>query len=648
MTLAMRSSQTDVEGAVDQIDVDHFHNFVMPTITARRRRDTDAKRQMLEVSKHFHNADYVIPQFNVQNTFESGIASQLIADAIETTARRAADSKAGISCPAVPGAGGRSANNQSRSRAALRKKAYMARWKSSQYHVLKSKLFRHQAAYATYCMGVVPDNENGQAKIVVRSPLNAYPESVASTEVRAVRNIGFVYQISREELIAMYGKYNPHLETYLNQSYSGNDAPWDIVSWYDDKVTMVGLIGQHQATTTASYSWRTQQETATEEGSTGGFLISSTPNPVGKCTWICPQSMSLDGLYSAMNRIIPTAAALQKIASLEYFAVEKSVVPDRYVIAADNMTPRIVGGEWHPGRTGKMNLIRNAKGVGEMQSQPGVGTIPLKSALERSARMSVGNPATLDGDASGSLRSGNTVEALGAVSVDPMIREMHEVMETAMEVVNTFIAETELAYWPSKKYQAATGLRGDSTHVLYVPRDIWTESTDSSVNYPIPGMDVFNTTQAVQAMTGAGLISEETGRDMHPWVHDAEGEADQILVSTMRKILMGSVEQQAQGGQFPITDIVALIDQLKKGLDFEDAFTKVQEAAQERQATEAAEAQEGQIAAPEAMPGVNAEGIGGEQPMPGGPPGAAPPPGLAEMLGQLGAAPPGAPVPGAV
>jgi len=631
---------TKLESSLPNDEVLYFRDEVMPKIVARRRRDSEKKRQMLEVSKQFHNADYIIPQMNLDQSFQSGIASQLIADAIETTARRAADSDANIFCPAVPTATGKAAGNRAKERAATRARALKARWKSSQYNVLKSKLYRHQAAYATYCIGVIPDNENGQAKIVVRSPLNAYPESVGNNEIRPVRNIGFVYQLSREEILAQFGDFNPNLKGYLASNYSGSDAPWDVVSWYDDKVTMVGIIGQHQATSAASYHWQTKAEA--NEGSEGGFLISSVRNPTGKCAWICPESMSLDGLYSAMNRIIPTATALQKIASLEYFAVEKSVIPDRYVLASDNMQPRIVGGEWNPGRSGKINLIRNARAIGELQSQPGVATIPLKSALERSARMSVGNPATLDGDASGSLRSGNTVEALGAVSVDPMIREMHEVMETAMEFINEFVALTELTYWPSKKYQAATGMRGDSAHVLYIPKEIWKESTESSVSYPIPGLDVFNTTQALQGMMQGGMISPDTARTMHPWVHDSEGEKDAIMVDMMRNVMVQSVQAKAQSGEFAILDIIGVLDHLKKGLDFEEAWTKAQEDAQKRQVTEAPEALPGQIAAPQAAPGLDQAGVGAEQPLPPAEAGGAPPAGIEQMLAALGSAPPGA------
>lgn len=624
--------------------VTKWRDMVLPTITGRRNRDTPKKREMLAVSHQFHNADYIVPEPNqTDSRFESGAASSLIADAIETTARRAADARASIYCPAVP-AHTAYQENLADQRASQRKRALLARWHSSQYSLKKSKLFRHLTAYATFCVGVIPDNTTGQAKIVIHSPLNAYPEFVESGEIRPVANIGFVYQRSGEEIAKQFAPTNPYITDHLNNNGTASDAPWDIAVWYDGEHTMVGLLGQHQESASAPHLWNnTFQEINDHRGS---VLLSVTPNLTGKCNWVCPETMSLDGLYSAMTRILPAALALQKIAGLEYYAVKKAVVPDRYILAADNMTPRIVGGQWQPGASGQVNMLRGVKAVGELHSQPGAMTVALKSDLERISRLSSNNPSSLSGENAGSLRSGNTISQLSATSVDPQIREMHEVMETAMSYVNMMIADTEMAYYPTKKFLCITGMRGESSHVAYVPKDIWTETRESAVNYPIPGLDMFQTTQAIDGMMSSGMISEETARGMNPYVHDSETEGDLILFSQVRNMLLGVVEQQAAQGQFAPTDIIELMKHIKKGMPFELAFEEVQKAAQERQTTEAPPPGPDQLAAPETAPGVNPAGIGAEQPAPPPDPaaaGGAPTPDMAAMLAALGSSPQGAP-----
>lgn len=580
-----------------------WHHAVQ-VIQARRMADSPVKRQMMDVAQRY-NGDFTIPLPDMPDEPEfPALSAAIIADTVDSSAQRANDTIPTIIAPAV-----NAVFESHVERARTRRRAWGAKWAKSHLPLRLARGYRQFFGYGTYCLLVVPDHVQGCAKVETRDALCAYPEPLGPDEVRAPLDIGFVYGRSAAWIIKHYPEAQRHV---IGHSTSGDDL-WDMLEWIDGEHILVGILGkrapsnyQRRYTVDGRYVWGHAMEGNIDQA----MLLRSGPNRAGVVPGVCPSAVTLDQMVSALKRIIPITDLLNKITALDFIAAERSVFPDQFALADETGTPTIVGGQWKDGRTGEINLLKHVKQLGEMQSQPGPGTQQLMSYLERSARLSAGNPSVFQGEMSGSVRSGQTLSQLGAFAVDPQIKEAHLTMGYALQVVNESIAHVELGYWPNKTYTVFSGWAGDNSHVTYVPAEIWTESKESVVQYPMPGMDAFNSTVALANAVGAKMMSRKTARARHPQVDDPDLEERQITEEVLEDGIHMAALQMVGSGAMAFTDMVAVREKVHAGKTLGEAVAEVQKEAQERQASQPAPPPE-LAAAPEAMPGINAPGSGG-------------------------------------
>lgn len=588
-----------------------------------RIRDSDSKwrMDMADVAQRY-NADWVIPLKDVagEPTFPS-IAAQLLSDAIDSSAQRANDQNVTIDVPVMRQDGAAT------ERANLRRRSWYAHYHDSQLSLRLARAFRHYFGYDTFCLKVGPDFTKGRARISTENPLHTYPEPMDTDEIRLPHYVGFVYGRTAAELrsaypAAQYPDVHEHIAKFATMDEEGD--VWDIMYWVDDgmgvgpPMILMGLIGlrirDDRYTPVPVLGGTTQLDST--------FLIDASPNRAGVVPVVCPKGPTLDRPISEMTRVIPIVDLLNKAFALDFIASEKAVFPDRYVVGAPGRAPKIVGGAWSDGRTGRTNILEDVSQIGELQSQPGPLTQALIANLERNARMSSGNPAMMGGELTGSVRSGQTVNALAGVSIDPKLKEAQHVMEYGLQEVNVAVAEVEKAYFGGKKMVMFSGWPGQKGKVEYTPEQIWDESTESTVTYPMPGMDAPTANIALGQATQARFISRQSAQQRHPLVNDAEAEESQITAEAWDDILQQSVIQQIAQGQMPLTDAIAVRAKIREGMDPMDALAEVQREAQERQAAQAP---------PEdpalAMPGINDPQAGGQMQAPAGPP----PPPAAQM-----------------
>jgi hypothetical protein len=152
------------------------------------------------------------------------------------------------------------------------------------------------------------------------------------------------------------------------------------------------------------------------------------------------------------------------------------------------------------------------------------------------------------------------------------------------------------------------------------------------VSYAIPGADVVQVTQVLGSLLGAGVLSTETFRRIHPWIEDAASEHDQITEEEIFKAIIAGVQQQIASGQLPMSILAKLHKMLQEGKTLTDAMIEVDNTIREQQAQAqdaAMAAQEQAGMGPDAQMGLAA---GPMAAAPGAmPPGAAsaPPPELA-------------------
>lgn len=624
-------------------DVEDHWSRALALVSRMKEGDVTWRQQMSDITSRY-NAEWAIPLRDVagEPTFPS-VAAQLLSDAIDSNATRANDTTTNIAInvPQVGRAGDASAD-----RASLRRRVWYGHYADSQIPLRLARAYRHLFGYDTFCLKVGPDFSLKRARIATENPLHVYAEPMDTDEIRLPHYVGFLYGRTTSELRSAYPD-DARLAAHLAHMGQDEADVWDVMYWIDDGSIcpggdpriLMGIVGVRER----QDNYRPPSSAYPASGASqvdSAFLLSAAPNRAGIVPVVCPKGPTLDRPISDITRIVPITDLLNKAFALDFIASEKEIFPDRYVIGSPGRPPRIVGNQWQDGRTGNMNLLADAASVGVMQAQPGPGTAALIANLERNARNSSGNPALFAGEPSGSLRSGNTVNAIAAASIDPKIKEAQHVMEYALAEVNRCVAAVERAYWPGRKITIFSGWPGEKGSVEYAPTDIFEESSDSTVSYPMPGMDAASANILLGQGMQAGMISEDTARRKHPMVEDADFELSQITKERWRNIIDQSVVQQIAQGQMPLTAAISMLQKIEAGEDALDAWTQVQEELQKMQAAQAPPDQ------PElGMPGVNDPAAGGQM-QEAGAPGAGPPAqGIAQLVEALAQQPPDVAVP---
>lgn len=562
--------------------------------------------------RDIYNGDWFIPMPDVKGEPDSKPAiPALVNMAIDDPAQRAASTLPQIFVPAIDPSKGE--GKKSRRYADIRKRALHSNWHfSGMREVLLPKAFRHYRAYGSWAFIVRPDHASKRARIETRDPMNTYPDLAVNDVTQQPQNIGFMSFRSRAWLVQQFSRTTPGLVGALANSNRDDSDIFEMVEWIDEKDYVVGVIGPRYAQ---------QESTAYPSWPVGGFQLLRWPNRAGMCPASVPYRVTLDRVMGAVNLIVPIVNKMAKLDLLDYFASEKAVFPDLVVMGKDG-EPRLVGGAWKDGRTGEANIIENGAAQ-YLNTTPGPQTQQRIDQLERSARQTSGNPAMFGGEATGNIRSGQTVSQLGSYSVDPDLQEMQLLMQRSLQVVNEAIYATEAGYWPAKKYTVFSGLATDMGQLIYTP-SVHFETYDNVVRYPLPGTDVSGQTVAVGQLVGTGLMSKNSGRRIHPLIEDPDAEEAQVNIEKLEDAMMASILTQAQappeqGGTQPI-DLATVLREVRTGALIEDAIFAAQSEAQTRQATAAPPPGPGQITSPEAQPGLSAPGGGAEMPQMAAPP----------------------------
>jgi len=590
-------------------------DHAIEVVQHRRRYDTLAKRQMMDAAERYNNS-IVFPLEDVEGAPEfPAIAASIIADSIDGFAVRANDTRPIVVAPALD----QLAENHKR-RADKRKHAWGATYFESQLPLKMARAYRQQFGYGTFCFQARPDHGLHRARIETKDPLLTYPEPMANDEIRLPNDIAYVYGRSPQELIRQY----PEARSLIEANTSSDDDLWDVLDWTDNEWCMVGILGKRSSQSYMRRYGASGQVLYESNSPDSSFLVRAYPNRAGIVPAVCPTAVTLDRLISSITRIVPTTDVMNKLAALDFVAAEKGTFPTVVVLGENGQEPELLSDTFHDGRTGRVNLVQNARAVSTLAvgSQP--QTQAQLSNLERVARQSTGNPSVFQGEASGSIRSGQTITQLAGYSVDPRVREAHEIMGYALTAMNEAVAATELGYWPNRKYTVFSGWQMADRQVSYTPVEIFSETRQSVVAYPMPGMDTQGITVAVAQLNQARMLSRKTGMQLHPLVPD-EVEEERLMIgeSLDDAILMAGV-QLVSSGQLAWTDLALIRKNIRKGMLPEEAIAKAQEEAQKRQAAQAPAPQPGQVAAPEAMPGLNTPGAGGEMAPAPGPPGMPP------------------------
>jgi hypothetical protein len=571
----------------------HSWEDIYAIMDGRRERQSPIIKQMIEVRDRY-NADWVLPNISAEMMTDlPPLSPQIIAETVDNYGMRAGSVLPSITCPAVNPTKQKGVN--SRQYAKIRAGILMATYKHSRMQIQLRKAYRHMAGYATSAMVVLPDFKEGIPRIQLRDPLTSYPDPIAGEDFRNPENIGFIFTKSSDWIAYRYPQTKPILDQYKG----GNEIMWNMVEWIDCDHIVIGLLGpehvpNHRGANIEPIQWSCELKRWT--------------NPLGCVSAICPSRVTLDRIGSQLANIIGMTDLMAKLTMLDVIAKEKSIFPDRYIMGKLGATPSIVGGQWEDGRTGKVNILLDADGIGSMNFASDPMATQAIDRLERNARVSSGLVPQMGGETYGALRTGRGIDALMGAAVDPRLMEMQVTMSVMLEYLNECVFKTYKEYFPNKHFvlPASWGARrpeADFTPTTHI------ETVSNEVAYPIPGADIQGTTIVLGQIQGMGLMSQTTARAMHPFIGDADYEKSLIDEETIENALLQSVMQQiAAGAASPM--MLAMLEKARRedpDGDIVTALEKVQQQVQEQQATQAPPAPEGMSAPPETMPGVAPE-----------------------------------------
>lgn len=549
-------------------------------------------QSMIEVRDRY-NAEWVLPGFE-----ELGdLSPMIVADAVDNLGMIAAQVDPALYCPPLEGM--KPTGIRSVEYANVRQKMLGATYHASGFDVSRGRFYRHLAGYATATLHVKPDFEAEHMRLHVRDPLTTYIEPKDPEDLTPPSYGCFVYGKSATWLRKNY----PMLQSEnggpisRHEGYGTGEALWDVVEWWDPECMVFGVIGPR----------RDSNGIKIIDGSQSAREIYRVPNRFGFVPIICPTQVTMDRIQSAVFRIIGSSDLMSRFRALDVLASEKAVYPDRYVIGREGMTPRLVAGRWIDGREGDSNLVVDATAIGELRGTPDPSGKIAHDRLEGEAKRHVGLTGQMQGDGSNALRTGRALDSMAGTSIDPRAAEFHRIGQHAFAQANRAILAGYKGYFGDKKFVMFTGWSGDSVveftpdlHVeITVKRE--TEETpadhpskwdklalDNTVEYPIPGADVVNTTMALAQLRSAQAISLDTFQRKHPWIKDASMEQRKQLVEAMERGLWESMAQRMMppeaGGTMHPLDAALVVKKIRETGDIVEAIELADELVSKRQA----------------------------------------------------------------
>ena len=559
----------------------------------RREAQSPILKQMIEVRDRY-NADWVLPNLSSEVMAQMpNLSPQIIADTVDNYGMRAGSVLPALFCPAVNPS--KQKGVYSREYGDIRSGILGATYKASRMELKLRKAYRHMAGYATSSLVVMPDMHAGMPRIELRDPLTTFPDPAGAEDFRDPENIGYIFGKSSDWIRRRY----PEVGDILSQ-HNEPSVLWNMVEWIDEDDVVVGLLGPQEFPMNMRYTDWNPADWSRE--------LRRWPNRIGKVPAVCPARVTLDRIASQLANIIGITDLMAKLTALDIMAKEKSIFPDRYIMGKQGQSPQIVGGEWKDGRTGEINILLDADGIGSMNFASDPMATQAIDRLERNARVSAGLVPQMGGETYGALRTGRGIDALMGAAVDPRLMEMQVTMSTWLSSLNECVLATFKEYWPNKQYSLPAGWAMARKEVSFKPSQ-HIEILSNEVSYPIAGADVQGTTIALGQLLGMKVLSRKSFMDRHPFIGDAASEQAMIDEETIEEAMMQAVMQAIASGQASPM-LLTFIEEARRTDANGDIITAVAVAnrkMQEYQAQQAPPPEAGQVTSPEAQPGMAPE-----------------------------------------
>lgn len=556
-----------------------------------------------------YEGNWIVPLPAVKNEPKlPQLTPALIGEAIDQLALRASSVMPGTKSPPIDRSvqsGPRSTDFATRRGGILRATDEISRWPLGM-----RRYYRHLTAYHTAAMVAIPDMREGVIRKEVRDPLSAYCEPRAAESLVDPCYGAFVNRYSGTYLRDKFEKARDEYGGPISK-LNVTDL-WDVIEWYDEEECVWGLMGPTDSTS-QTYTGNIYGNPAylIQGGMGPSMELARLPNRAGCLPMIMPHNVSLSRICSRIGQMIGNVDLQAKLTALHITAQEKSIFPDTYAIGRQNETPALEGGSWKPGIGGDINLVSGADQIGVLRTTPDPMTGQIIDRLERNFRVGTGLLPQMGGETYGALRTGRGIDALSGIALDPRIQEMHEITEGYFPKLNRAVLGSYKGYFGSKSFSM---YYAKATKLVEFTPDTHIETLENSVTYRWSGADIMQLTQILGSLFGAGMIATESVMEAHPFIDDSVTEIAKIREEQMEKAMTTGLAQQIMAGQLNPMIAAMYVRELRDGTDAFEAMENVQKKIQTMQATQAPPPEQGQIAAPEQMPGLSAGPAALQQP----------------------------------
>lgn len=566
-------------------------------------------QQMREV-RRLANGEVVVPLSELDRTARTSVAN-LFVTGMEQMAMRVTSTMPSPYFPPL-----REGQDRSIKLARDRKRALLAMWDHNRMQQKDRRRARNFFAYASAPVYMKPNFDKRVVEWQIRNPLDTFAAPSTDESNPVPDDVIFAYSRPYTWLMSNFGFLSGILRV-------GDPKP-------DDMFTILEYVCSDEVVVIClGYDKDRDPITGQAYYGSPAVELSRVVNRTGMPLVVIPSRITLDkprGQFDGLMGMYYTRARLQALTEI---AIERGIFPDEYLVSRPGENPEII--QIADGKSGQLGVVKGGD-IQQLQTSPGYKTDTALDRLERQERLEGAIPAEFGGESGTNIRTGRRGESILSATVDFRVQEAQDIFAAARVEEDKIAIALEKQYWgdtPKSFYMpgAGGGIKD------YTPNKLW-ETDFHYVAYSASGSDVNSLVVGLGQRLGVGLISKESAREADPMIADPELERDRLVAEGIEAALLQSIQSQAAdpNGPYQPDDLAFIAAQVQSNkMSLPEAIMAAQKRAQERQAAQAP------VGAPETMPGLSAPGMGMEQPA------AAPPEGIAGLLGALG----GGPTPGA-
>lgn len=478
--------------------------------------------------------------------------------------------------------------------AATRRAVVRSWWDANALQLHMAKRARHLLAYGFSPVILRFDRKLGMPRWQVRDPRDAYPGIATGPNPMAPDDFIFSFQKPWYWLLQNYPDQIQYLR--VGDKPKPNDL-FELVEYADAYCHKLIVVGKN----TDPYA----RHDPMTYGSGHHVTLESSDHNYGMCPVVVANRIVLDetmGAYDLLTGVYERYARLQ---ALREIAIERGIFAEPWLEPLDgNVTPQVVVRA--DGMDGTVGITKGGRITWDRPPSD-FAVNNLAAEHERTMRVDGAIPAEWGAESnSTNVRTAARAGQVISAATDPTIAEAHLIFQASLyqeNLVAIAVDKANAADDTRRPVPYAVKVPGTAA-TSYNPRKLWAIDRHE-VAYPIVGAD-YQTLNIIAAQkVGTGLWSPETGLEFDPMIEDADREKRRIWAHRLNEAVMVQIENDPN---VPIEEKARMAELLASGQASTpaEAAKIAQREAQERQATVV------EPGAPEAMPGMNAPGIGGE------------------------------------